>query len=296
MIFEANSQPMIMGILNLTPDSFSDGGAYPSTEAALQRCRQMIREGASIIDVGGESSRPGSTSISEQEELRRILPVIKALRAESDILISVDTYKSRVAYECAKLGVDMINDISGGLYDPSILELAASFDLPIILMHNRYHETPHARSESPAYKKLIADVRYELELLVELAAQKSCKKIIIDPGFGFAKQPQDNLELLAHLQELDFGYPILIGASNKRFIRSSIEEFEKIRSEHRPETELDGHSPDPLQSYLGANITVSSLAVLYGASIIRSHEVAQHYQGAMMAYSIRRQMLQQQQN
>lgn len=277
-MFVPDTEPMIMGIVNLTPDSLY-GPPHKTLEDTLARCSRMIDEGASIIDVGGESTRPGAKPVSEAEELQRVLPLIGALRAQSEILISVDTYKSRVAQECLRHGADIVNDVSGGLYDPAILEVCAAEKAPIVLVHNRYDQTPHAKKKPSCYENIVEEVGQELQLLAELAQKRGCGEILLDPGLGFAKNAAHNLALLTHLERLkSLGLPLLIGASNKGFVRAGV-------SGEEPGAAGDSSDSDP---FLGANLAVCSLAVFGGAKVIRAHEVKQHYQAASMAYRLRR--------
>lgn len=203
---------LIMGILNVTPDSFSDGGKHNRIEAALKWARQMVDDGADLIDIGGESTRPGYTQISAEEELERIVPVIEAIAANIEVPISVDTYKSRVAKGAIEAGAHIINDIWGAKADPQMAKVAAQFDVPIILQHNR---------EDVNYTHFIRDVFNDLYKSIGLAkiAGVSSEKIILDPGIGFAKSHEQNLEIMRHLDTMvSLGYPVLLGTSRKRLI------------------------------------------------------------------------------
>lgn len=208
-----------MGILNVTPDSFSDGGLYLDPEAAIRRAVEMFQEGADIIDVGGESTRPFSKRVSVQEEMDRVLPVIEGIRKELDIPISIDTYKSEVAKEAIRLGASIINDISALRFDPGMTELAVKEDIPVILMHMK--GTPEDMQVNPEYEDVVSEVKGFLaeraKLLVERGFPK--EKIIIDPGIGFGKTLEHNLLLLKHISQLhDLDFPVLLGTSNKSFI------------------------------------------------------------------------------
>lgn len=214
-------QACIMGILNVTPDSFSDGGAYPSTHDALTRARDMIREGAAIIDIGGESTRPGAQRIDAGEQKNRILDVVEqvASSAPKEVLVSVDTTLSEVARCALDAGAGMINDVSAGRDDDGMLALAAERQVPICLMHMQ--GTPENMQSDPYYEDVVEEVRTFLGERAETArkAGVSAENIIVDPGIGFGKTTGHNLQLLAHLAHIvDLGYPVLLGTSRKRFM------------------------------------------------------------------------------
>lgn len=206
----------IMGILNITPDSFSDGGKYRDTESAVTRAREMVAEGVDIIDVGGYSTRPGYTEISEQEEIDRVKPVIEAIK-DFGVDISIDTFRSNVARAAMEAGATMINDQWRGTYDEAILDVAAEFNAPIFLMHNNAHGT---------YEDVVEDMIRELQESADLALQHGVKKenIWLDPGIGFVKTRQEELEVMRRLDELvGVGYPVLLATSRKRMIKELIE-------------------------------------------------------------------------
>ena len=206
----------VMGILNVTPDSFSDGGKYVEVEKAVAYAKRMAAEGADIIDIGGESTRPGAEPVSVAEELARVIPVIKRLKAEIDIPLSIDTYKAEVARQAISAGADIINDVGGAKFDPDMAKVMAETDAQVILMHNR------CLSRFGAYENLILDVKRELKESVDLALQSGVKaeKIILDPGIGFAKTIVQNIELMRNLSELQtLGYPLLLGISKKGTLR-----------------------------------------------------------------------------
>lgn len=210
---------LIMGILNVTPDSFSDGGSYNGIEDAVKQARRMADEGADIIDIGGESTRPGADPVGSREELSRVMPVIKALKEEKSIKLplSIDTYKGEVAEEALKAGVEMINDVWGLQKDPEVARSAARHEAVICLMHNR---------DNTDYDDLIADITVELKKSIDLAIEEGIpeKDIIIDPGIGFGKDLQQNLEVMRHLQDLkSLGYPILLGTSRKSMIGKTLD-------------------------------------------------------------------------
>lgn len=205
-------ETVVMGILNITPDSFSDGGKFNEIEAAVERAKQLVADGAKIIDVGGESTRPGYTRISEEEEIARVVPVIKAIRAEIDAVISIDTYKSAVAKAAVLAGADVINDIWGAKRDPEIAKIAAELRVPIILMHNRDNEN---------YKDFWLDTVRDLEESIRIVKDAGVldEHIWLDPGIGFAKSTTQNIWMMQHLNDLvNMGYPVLLATSRKRLI------------------------------------------------------------------------------
>lgn len=208
---------LIMGILNVTPDSFSDGGRYYAVEAAVAQARKLVADGADILDIGGESTRPGSEAVPLKEELRRIIPVIEAVSRELDTPISVDTYKPEAARLALEAGASIINDIWGFRLDPRMAEVAAAYRCPVILMHNR---------QEPVYGNFLADVKQDLleSVAIALRAGVDPSQIILDPGIGFAKNQAENLYLLRHLGEIAaLGYPVLLGTSRKRVIRNVLD-------------------------------------------------------------------------
>jgi dihydropteroate synthase len=206
------NKTLIMGILNVTPDSFSDGGRYNHVENAVSHARQMIADGADILDIGGESTRPGYERISDEEEIARVVPAIEAITAELQIPISIDTYKAEVAKKAVEAGAVIINDIWGAKADPEIADVAAETGVPIILMHNRSERN---------YTSFIRDVLNDLYESITIAkkAGVSDENIILDPGIGFAKDLSENLEMMRHLDTLvSLGYPVLLGTSKKSMI------------------------------------------------------------------------------
>lgn len=209
---------LVMGILNVTPDSFSDGGLFDSTEKAIARGLEMMAEGAEIIDIGGESTRPGAQRTSQDEELQRTIPVVKAL-AESGAVVSIDTMRAEVARAAVEAGATYINDVSGGIADPQMHATAAELDVKYILMHWRGHSVD--MNSQAIYGDVVADVKSELSVQIEkaLVAGISRHNLFIDPGLGFAKDAEHNWELLTRIDEIvELGYPVLIGASRKRFL------------------------------------------------------------------------------
>jgi len=251
---DLNSRTHIMGVLNVTPDSFSDGGKYNDPQRALQRALEMEEEGADIIDVGGESTRPGSDPISPEEELDRIMPVLELLVKEVEIPISVDTYKARVAETALELGVHMINDISGLHFDGEMARVVADYDVPVVLMHIRGR--PKDMQNNPVYKDLMGEIIDYLQESINLALESGVKEenIIVDPGIGFGKKPEDNLLILRRLGELKtLGYPLLIGPSRKSFIGKFL--------------------GLPVDQRLEGTAACVALGISNGADIVRVHDV-----------------------
>lgn len=211
-ILDYGNKTLVMGILNATPDSFSDGGKYNNVDRAVKHAIQMVEDGVDIIDIGGESTRPGYEKISVQEELERVAPVIEAVKKEVKVPISIDTYKAEVAKGAIEAGAHIINDIWGAKYDPNMATIAGNYDVPIILMHNRGHRD---------YKHLYRDVINDLFESIQIVKNAGVKddKIILDPGIGFAKDLEENIEMMRNLDKLvDIGYPVLLGTSKKSLI------------------------------------------------------------------------------
>lgn len=240
----------IMGILNVTPDSFSDGGSYTTIDTALKQVEEMIAQGAEIIDVGGESTRPGADFVSAQDEIARVVPIIKAIKEKYSVLVSIDTYKTETARAALQAGADILNDVWSGLYDGQMFALAAEYDVPIILMHNQTEEI---------YKKVTDDVCH---FLLERAheAEKAGvhrENIWLDPGFGFAKTIEHNLDLLKGLEQVTaLGYPVLFGISRKRVV-------DYLLGGHTKVTERDQ-----------ATAALSAFAIQKGCQVVRVHNVA----------------------
>ncbi len=247
-------EPQIMGILNVTPDSFSDGGRYTSVELAVQQALQMEAEGASFIDIGGESTRPGAAGIGEQQELDRVLPVLEALRKESSVLISIDTSNPLLMLEAAKLGANLLNDVRSFTRDGA-LAAAVATGLPICIMHMRGE--PSSMQQQTDYLDVVAEVKRWLAERRQacVAAGVAQENILLDPGFGFAKLLPHNLALLAQLNQLlELGQPLLVGMSRKRMLGEIT---------GKPALERDA-----------AGIAAHLLAAQQGASILRVHSVA----------------------
>lgn len=259
-----------MGILNVTPDSFSDGGDFFNIEPAVAHGLRMAEEGADIIDVGGESTRPGAHRIPAEEQIRRVVPVISRLREQlpARILVSVDTTLLAVARAAHAAGAGMINDIAAGGDDTGVLQFAAQHDLPMVLMHKQ--GTPATMQQRPAYDNVVEDVRTCLLDRARLAMQAGMKKenLILDPGFGFGKTLNHNLEILANLKRLgDAGFPVLIGASRKAFLASICQE------ENR-------------KHLVGATCATTIIGVLAGVRFFRVHDVRENRQAADVAYAL----------
>ncbi|KGA96318.1 dihydropteroate synthase [Alkalihalobacillus alcalophilus ATCC 27647 = CGMCC 1.3604] len=212
----AEDRTYVMGILNATPDSFSDGGKYNGIERAVARAKQLVLDGADILDIGGESTRPGFEYVEIEEEIKRVVPVIKAVATEVDVPISIDTYKPEVAKAALEAGASVINDIWGAKKDPKMAELAVQYNVPIILMHNR---------EEGIYQDLILDMRKDLQESIDICLRAGVPKehIILDPGIGFAKTYEENLKTMRHLSEfVAMGYPVLLGTSKKSLIAQTL--------------------------------------------------------------------------
>ena len=244
----------IMGILNVTPDSFYDGGRYTCQDEALRRVEQMIEEGADIIDVGGESTRPGSERVSPKEEIKRVIPIIEKIRENFDVPISIDTYKAEVARQAIEAGANMVNDISGLRFDPKLKEVVAKCDVPVVIAHIK--GTPKDMQDNPQYRCLMGEIISYLREGIKMAEEAgiSSDKIIIDPGIGFGKTTEHNLRIIKRLPELkSLGKPILIGASRKSFIGDVL----KL----------------PVSERLEGSLAIGSLSVFQGANIIRTHDV-----------------------
>ncbi len=270
-MFSQIQKPLIMGILNVTPDSFSDGGLFSGLNEALMHVEKMLEAGVDIIDIGGESTRPGSDPVTPEEQQNRIIPVITAIRQQlkSAILISIDTTSSTVAKAALDAGANIINDVSGGQNDPAILNVAAQANAPIILMHSQ--GTPKTMQDNPYYEDVVAEVIDSLKGSIDVALQAGIKKenILIDPGIGFGKRKQDNLELLAHLDQLvALGFPVLLGTSRKRFMGTICAVSE----------------PSELVT---ATAVTTALGVMAGVQLFRVHDVKENRQAADVAWAIK---------
>ncbi|MBN1574711.1 MAG: dihydropteroate synthase [Deltaproteobacteria bacterium] len=252
--YDLKGRTLIMGIVNVTPDSFSDGGKHYRVDDALNGALKMIDDGAHIIDIGGESTRPGAESITIGEELDRVIPVIEGVRERSDVPISIDTYKSKVAKEAVVAGASMINDISGMRFDEEMAPLAAELGIPVVLMHIK--GTPKDMQKNPTYDDLTGEITDYLGGSIEIAVKAGVdfEKIIVDPGIGFGKTWDDNLTIIKRITDFYvLGRPVLIGASQKAFIGGV----------------TGRETGDRLWGSLGA----AAAAAIYGAHIVRVHNV-----------------------
>ncbi|MDF9398432.1 dihydropteroate synthase [Vibrio sp. 1180_3] len=246
-------RPHVMGILNVTPDSFSDGGKFNSLELAIERAEKMIAAGVSIIDIGGESTRPGAPEVTLEDELQRVVPVIKAIRAKHNVWISIDTSKAEVMRQAVNAGADLINDVRA-LQEPGALEVAAKAGVPICLMHMQGQ--PRTMQMSPCYQDVLTDVKAFLQERVVACENVGIarEQIILDPGFGFGKTLEHNYHLLAHLEAFhQLGFPILAGMSRKSMIFKLLEK-------------------NPADCMV-ASVTCATVAAMKGAQIIRVHDV-----------------------
>ncbi|AYC30674.1 dihydropteroate synthase [Paenisporosarcina cavernae] len=244
---EFTKRTIIMGILNVTPDSFSDGGSYTTTDRAVKRALEMIEEGADIIDIGGESTRPGHTALTSEEEVERVIPMIRAIRSETNIPISIDTYKADVAEAAIQAGATIINDIWGAKREPKIVEVAAAHGAPIILMHNRGETTYHS---------FWNDVKQDLEDSIQLAVNAGVPKenIWLDPGIGFGKTTSQNIRMMQHLRDLvAMGYPVLLGTSRKSMIGNVLQL--------------------PVEERLEGSLATVDYGIMVGCHIVRVHDV-----------------------
>lgn len=249
-----------MGIMNITPDSFSDGGLYNSLDKALKHAEKLISEGADILDIGGESTRPGHIQISVDEEIERVTPVIKEIKKKFDIPLSIDTYKSQVARAALDLGVDMVNDIWGLKYDKDMAKLVKEYQVPVCIMHNR---------KDMEYTDFISDTLVDLKESVKIAkaAGISPDKIIIDPGVGFAKSYENNLEVIKHLELYKtLGYPVLLGTSRKSVIGLTLDL--------------------PFEERVEGTLVTTVMAVMSGCAFVRVHDVKENIRAVKMTRAI----------
>jgi dihydropteroate synthase len=262
-------EPRVMGILNVTPDSFSDGGAFSEVERAVAHARQMVAEGAALIDVGGESTRPGALPVSEEEECRRVLPVVRRLKEELGVPVTIDTRRASVAREALEAGADAVNDVSA-LDDPAMGGVVAAFGAGVVLMHMR--GTPQSMQSLANYTDVAGEVSRELSGALEraLSAGIARESIVVDPGIGFAKTSEQNLELLARLGELKaLGWPVLLGVSRKAFLGAL----------------LGGVPPEQRD---GATAAACVLGLMQGARIFRVHDVRGVREALVVAEAVRR--------
>lgn len=259
---DLDKRTYIMAILNVTPDSFSDGGKYNEVEQAVKRAKQMVEEGADIIDIGGESTRPGADYISEEEEIKRVIPIIKAIKNELDVLISIDTYKSKTAEEAIKAGADIINDVWGFKRDKNMAEVAAKYDIPCILMHNR---------ENKPYTNLMKNVIEDLIESINIALDAGVKRenIILDPGIGFAKNYEENLIVMNNLEKIvNIGFPVLLATSKKSMIGLALD----LPVDERGE----------------GTIATTVMGIMKGCKFVRVHNVLENKRACIMTDKILR--------
>lgn len=250
----------VMGILNVTPDSFSDGGNYNNIEAAVKRAKEMVEEGADIIDIGGESTRPGASYVSEDEEIQRVVPIIKAIKNELDVLISVDTYKSKTAEEAIKAGADIINDVWGFKKDSNMAKIVAKYEVPCILMHNR---------EDKPYSNLMKNILEDLIDSINIALDAGVKRenIILDPGIGFAKTYEENLEVMNNLHKIvNIGFPVLLATSRKSMIGLALNL--------------------PVENRVEGTIATTVVGIMKGCKIVRVHDVLENKRACVMTDKI----------
>ena len=266
-LLSKDKEPLIMGILNVTPDSFTDGGKFLDVNTAVNHAMNMIADGADIIDIGGESTRPFSDPVSEREELSRVISVIKKLREKTDTVISIDTTKSSVADNACTVGANIVNDISGLSFDRGMIDIILKHDCPIILMH--ILGNPKTMQENPSYNNLISDINNHLLDRANFALNKGVKKhnIILDPGIGFGKKIDDNFSIINNIDQLnDLGYPILIGVSRKSFIGKT----------------LDVDEDNRIEGTIASNI----IALDRGCKIFRVHDIIEAKRSLVIANKI----------
>lgn len=247
-----------MGILNVTPDSFYDGGQYKDLKDIVSHAKQMLADGATFIDVGGESSKPGSDFVDDKEQIRRVIPAIRAIKQHlPKAIISVDTTSSVVAEKAVECGASMINDISAGSFDDRMLAVVASLDVPYIAMHMQ--GTPRTMQNNPTYKNVVSDVYRAMEICRDRAMSEGVRQFILDVGFGFGKTLSHNYELLRHLDKFQkLGHPLLVGVSRKSMIQKPIDV--------------------QVEDALNGTTVVHTIAALQGASILRVHDVKEAVQ------------------
>lgn len=259
--FNIGERTYIMGILNVTPDSFSDGGKFNGIEKALNHVEEMINQGADIIDVGGESTRPNHIAVEAEEELNRVIPIIKAIREKYDIPISIDTYKACVAEEAIKAGADLINDVWGFKKDKDMAKVAAKYNVPCCLMHNR---------EVAEYKDYLNDVLSDLQESIDLALNAGVKKenIMLDPGIGFAKTYEENLTLMNNLEIINekLGYPVLLGTSRKSMIGLTLDL--------------------PANERVEGTVATTVIGIMKKCDFVRVHDVLENKRAAVMTDAI----------
>ncbi|WP_066894376.1 dihydropteroate synthase [Clostridium nigeriense] len=259
-IINLDERTYVMGILNVTPDSFSDGGNYNEIEAAVKRAKEMVKQGVDIIDIGGESTRPGADFVSEEDEIKRVVPIIKAIKKELDILISIDTYKSKTAEEAIKAGADIINDIWGFKKDSNMAKVAVKYDVPCVLMHNR---------EKNNYTNLMKNVLDDLVESINIALDAGVKRenIILDPGIGFAKNYEQNLIVMDNLEKIvEMGFPVLLATSRKSMIGLALDL--------------------PVDKRVEGTIATTVIGIMKGCKMVRVHDVLENKRACVMTDKI----------
>jgi len=259
---------LIMGILNVTTDSFSDGGLFFDMGIAINHALEMEAAGADIIDIGGESTRPGAEPVLLEDELNRVIPVIEAIRSESDVCVSIDTYKADVAEKAITAGANIVNDISGLQFDESMANVVKNNNVPVVIMHIK--GTPREMQKDPHYDDLMQEIVAYFQERVEFCRQRGIKKgnIILDPGIGFGKRSQDNFELLRELKQIaDLGYPVLSGPSRKSFIGFTLDL--------------------PVDERVEGTAAAVTASILNGAKIVRVHDVQEMKRVVTIADNIR---------
>ena len=263
--FDLKNDCYIMGILNFTPDSFSDGGKWNDMDSALRHVEEMIHEGAAIIDIGGESTRPGHIQITEQEEIERIVPVIRAVKERFDVPVSIDSYKGSVVEAALDCGADMVNDVWGFKYDAKVAEAAAKYDVPVCLMHNR---------DNSDYTDFVSEWLADMRGCIDIAKAHGVNmdKIVMDPGFGFGKKPEHNLMAMHHIDRMkELGLPVLLGTSRKSTLGLILDL--------------------PVDQRVEATIATTVYGVAQGVSIIRVHDVKENYRAMKTMQAIIREHL-----
>ena len=259
-VINFDERTYVMGILNVTPDSFSDGGNYNEIDAAVKRAKEMVEEGADIIDIGGESTRPGADYVSEEEEIERVVPIIKAIKKELDVLISIDTYKSKTAEAAIKAGADIINDVWGFKKDSNMAKVAAEYNVPCILMHNR---------EPKPYKNLMKDLIDDLIESINIALDAGVKRenIILDPGIGFAKTYEENLIVMDNLEKIvELGFPVLLATSRKSMIGLALDL--------------------PVNERVEGTVATTVIGIMKGCRMVRVHDVLENKRACVMTDKI----------
>lgn len=258
--FVMGERTFVMGILNVTPDSFSDGGKYNEVELAVKRAEMLIKDGADIIDIGGESTRPNSEDIDGREEIKRVLPIIKAIKERFDIPISIDTYKAKTAEEAILAGADMINDVWGFKKDINMAKVAAQYNVPCILMHNR---------EAVPYNELMKDILMDLIDSINIALEAGVKRenIIVDPGIGFGKNYEENLMVMNNLEKIkNMGFPMLLGTSRKSMIGNALEL--------------------PVDKRVEGTLATTVIGIMKGCEFVRVHDVLENKRACIMTDKI----------